>query len=136
MAPASPVDRSRAGGSGTILVAEDEAGVRRATKRALESGGYSVIVAEDGVDALERFREHRNEIALVITDLDMPRLGGRQLAEALRLDGADVPVLFTSGSDAEALRGERGFLDGVPVLEKPWSLDGLFACVREILDGV
>ncbi|HWP37209.1 MAG TPA: CHASE3 domain-containing protein, partial [Gemmatimonadales bacterium] len=76
--------RQLAGGTGTILLAEDDAGVRRAARRALEGQGYSVLVAQDGEEALELYRANRRTIGLVISDLVMPKLGGRQLAEALR----------------------------------------------------
>jgi len=80
-----------AGGSETILVADDDAGIRRATRRALERQGYVVLMAADGEEALELFREPRDRIRLVLSDLVMPGLGGRQLAEALRVAGRGAP---------------------------------------------
>jgi two-component system cell cycle sensor histidine kinase/response regulator CckA len=131
----APAPKASLGGSETILVAEDEPGIRRTTKRALEVKGYSVIVAEDGAVALELFRRHRDEIDLVISDLVMPKLGGRQLVEALRQEGSSVPVLFTSGYSADTVSGAAPFPLGVNFLQKPWTLDDLFARVRYLLDG-
>jgi FixJ family two-component response regulator len=65
----------------------------------------------------------------------MPRLGGRQLAEALRSAGSQVPVLFTSGYSAESASGAAKFPSGVKFLQKPWTLTDLFASVRQALDG-
>lgn len=121
-------------GSETILLAEDEAGIRRATKRALERKGYRVLVAEDGEEAFERLQQHEDEIALVISDMVMPKLGGRQLAEAIREAGIQVPLLFTSGYSAETTADGYSLPSGVQFLQKPWTLDDLLASVRRSLD--
>jgi len=125
----------RAEGTETILLAEDEPSIRRATKRALEGKGYVVIVAADGEEALELYERHKDEVALVVSDLVMPRLGGRQLAEALRGGGSQVPILFTSGYSAESATGAAKFPSGVKFLQKPWTLTDLFASVRQALEG-
>ncbi len=130
-----PVPQASRGGTETILLAEDEPGIRRTTKRALEARGYEVMVAEDGAVALELFRRHRSEIDLVISDLVMPNLGGRQLVEALRAEGSGVRVLFTSGYSSDTVSGDSEFPPGVAFLQKPWTLDDLFARVRELLDA-
>jgi CheY-like chemotaxis protein len=122
-------------GTETILLAEDEPAIRRATRRALEGKGYRVLVAEDGEEALELCGRHRDEIALVISDLVMPKLGGRQLAEALRQMGSNVPILFTSGYSPESASGAAGLMRGVGFLQKPWVLTDLFSRVRSLLEG-
>jgi CheY-like chemotaxis protein len=134
--PAAGVAEPRAaeGGAETILLAEDEPAIRRTTRRALESRGYEVIAAEDGEEALELFRQRKDEISLVISDLVMPKLGGRQLAEALRAEGSRVQVLFTSGYSADTVGGGE-FPASVSFLQKPWTLSDLFARVRELLDA-
>ncbi len=122
------------GGTETILLAEDEAAIRRTTVRALGRKGYSVLVAEDGEEALELYRQNRDRIALVISDLVMPKLGGRQLAEALRQDGSEVPILFTSGYSPESASRGVEFPTGVAFLPKPWTLTDLFVQVRTLRD--
>jgi len=121
------------GGSETILVVDDEAAIRRATKRALERHGYRVLLAADGEEALELIRERGSEIELVLTDVVMPKLGGRQLHEALKQEGRDVRMLFTSGYAAEDIQQDGTFDPGV-VLPKPWTLADLLATVRATLD--
>ncbi len=122
-------------GGETILLVEDEGGIRRATKRALEGQGYSVLLAADGEEALEVFRQHEPAIDLIVSDLVMPRLGGRQFYEALKERGKDPQILFTSGYSAQDVRAGSGFLRDVPFLHKPWTLTDLFLRVREVLDG-
>ncbi|HEX9728279.1 MAG TPA: PAS domain S-box protein [Gemmatimonadales bacterium] len=126
--------RAAAGGTETILLAEDEPAIRRTTRRALEAKGYTVLVAEDGEAALELYRQHRDVISLVITDLVMPNIGGRQLVEAIRQGGGEVAVLFTSGYSPSATYGEGIFPAGTRFLTKPWTLSELFATVSEILE--
>jgi PAS domain S-box-containing protein len=134
-APTESAERRTAtGGTETILLAEDEPGIRRTTRRALEGKGYRVIVAEDGEAALQLYRQHRDQIDLVISDLVMPKLGGRQLVEAMRSEGSDVQVLFTSGYSTDTVNGAGDLQPGVAFLQKPWTLDDLFARVRDLLD--
>jgi CheY-like chemotaxis protein len=118
----------------TILLVEDEDGIRRATKRALEGRGYEVLVAEDGEEALEMFHRHEAEIDLIVSDLVMPRLGGRQFYEALKKEGKDPRILFTSGYSVDDVKAGSGFLRDVPFLHKPWTLTDLFLRVRQVLD--
>ncbi len=121
-------------GTETILLAEDEAGIRRATTRALERMGYTVLVAEDGEAALEMYRKHSEEIALVISDLIMPKLGGGQLAAALRRENPHVRILFSSGYSADTAGGLVALPEGAEFLQKPWNLEDLGLRVRSMLD--
>jgi two-component system, cell cycle sensor histidine kinase and response regulator CckA len=127
--------RAGGGGTETILLADDEPSIRRSMKRALEGKGYAVLVAEDGEVALALFREHRSEVALVITDMNMPKMGGRKLVETLRAEGESVKVLFTSGHAADEMSGTDVLPNTVAFLQKPWTLDDLFSRVRATLDG-
>jgi PAS domain S-box-containing protein len=134
--PPRPLPAPRAPSrSETVLVVEDEAAIRRASRRALEGEGYAALEAADGEEALEIFRRHGDRIALVIADLVMPRLGGRQLAEALRASGADVPILFTSGYAPGTAYHQGDLPPGVRFLHKPWTLADLLTAVRGLLDG-
>jgi len=119
-------------GTETILFADDEAALRRAGRRSLARLGYTVLEAEDGRVALSILRERRREIDLVVTDVMMPHMGGRELFDTARAEGLAVPFLFISGYQKEDL-WER--LDDVPVLSKPWGLDELAAAVRGSLDA-
>lgn len=135
-APRGVIDPKQvAGGTETILLAEDEPAIRRTTKRALEGKGYTVLMAEDGEEALELYGEHKDRIALLISDLVMPKLGGRQLVDALRQEGSRVPILFTSGYSPGSGYRNGEFPAGVEFLQKPWTLTDLLVRVRELLDG-
>ena len=121
-------------GTETILVVEDEAAIRRATKRALQRCGYSVLLAADGEEALEIFGAHASEIDLIMTDLVMPKLGGRQLHDALTQEGQKTKFLFTSGYSAAELAESTSVDPVVPFLHKPWNVNDLIHCVRDVLD--
>ncbi|UCD23520.1 MAG: response regulator, partial [Gemmatimonadota bacterium] len=122
-------------GNETILVVEDDVSIGRATRRALENYGYTVISASDGEEALETVsRCGSSKIDLIITDLVMPKLGGRQLYEALRSAGCDIKIMFASGYSKRDIE-ECAVLDTkIPFLHKPWTLAELLSRVREALD--
>jgi PAS domain S-box-containing protein len=121
-------------GSETILLVEDEAALRRSGTRALESYGYRVLEARDGEEALEIVERGAPPIDLVVSDVIMPRLGGKELYEQLRAKGNLVPFLFTSGYQQQVAHDE-GVLDpAIPFLPKPWELRDLLAHVRQALD--
>jgi CheY-like chemotaxis protein len=107
--------------------------VRILAHRILERSGFRVLVARHGADALLLWRDHAAEIDLVVTDLVMPEMGGRELADALQAMRPDLPVLFMSGySDDEVTR--RGIADSrVAFLAKPFTTDSLVGAVREAL---
>ena len=121
-------------GSETILVAEDEAPLRRAATRLLERLGYTVITASDGEEALQVFRARASEVSLVLSDIVMPRMGGRALYEALRREGYDVKFLFSSGYGGDQLQ-DLGADAGPMLIRKPWSLSELAVKLREVLDA-
>ncbi|MBI3981558.1 MAG: response regulator [Gemmatimonadetes bacterium] len=122
-------------GTETILVAEDEASIRRATRRMLEQYGYTVLLAADGEEALELFRAHEGEIDLVITDLVMPKLGGRQVYDTLRREEKSVPVVFTSGYSERDVQGSVHVDPDVPFVHKPWTVAEFVVRIRQVLDG-
>jgi len=121
------------GGTETILVVEDEDDVRRAATRILQQAGYQVLAAADGQEALEVLRQPA-PIHLVLSDLVMPRLGGRALYDAARREGRMTPFLFASGYSPNDGRASPPADLGVPLLHKPWTAADLLARVREILD--
>ncbi|MDH3497004.1 MAG: PAS domain S-box protein [Gemmatimonadota bacterium] len=134
-APAPATARQLRTGSETILVAEDEAALRSTARRVLERFGYTVLTASNGAEALSIYHANRAAVRLIITDLVMPKLGGRALYEAVRREDDAVRFIFASGYSAADAR-ERETLDPrVPFLRKPWTLNDLAQQVREALDA-
>ena len=121
-------------GTETVLVAEDEPGVRGMVELVLQQYGYTVILAEDGQEAVEKFQAHRGEIKLILMDIIMPRKGGKQAYDEIRLSDPHVKVLFTSGYTADFIKS-RGDLDqGMELVMKPVQPLELLRKMRELLD--
>jgi len=120
-------------GSETILLVEDEWSVRTFARRALEGLGYTVLEAANGAEAAALAAEHTGRIDLVVTDVVMPRMGGRELAERLRSARPDLAILFMSGFSGNAVGGADLIPPGAPVLAKPFTREGLGRAVREAL---
>ena len=114
-----------------ILVVEDEEAMRLLLREFLEILGYSVLVAEDGRDALEIARE--NPIGLAFLDLNLPDMNGLELMQELRAAGATFPFVVLSANLKESFSGEVRPLGVREVLEKPVDLNVLEALVRTIL---
>lgn len=119
-------------GRHAILLVDDEVPLRVAAQKVLERLGYPVYSAGNGERGLRLFHAHEASVALVITDLMMPGLGGRGLYEALRAEGKQVPVVFTSGFVSAEMREREGLDPSVPFLEKPWEVPELVRVVREL----
>jgi two-component system cell cycle sensor histidine kinase/response regulator CckA len=128
------------GGAETILIAEDEESLRELARDILEDLGYAVLLADDGVQAVEVFMANRERIALVILDMVMPRLGGFEAYERMRAVGGDVPLIFMTGYSPEMVQNKYmnqniAFEALHPVLiQKPYSVEVLGHKVREVLD--
>ncbi len=121
-------------GSETILLAEDEDAVRRLAHRVLERAGYTVLLAGSGADAEKLARAHEGTIHLLVTDMVMPGIGGRELAERLRALRPDIRVLYLSGYTDSTVT-QKGLLDaGDSFLQKPFTTDALARKVRETID--
>jgi two-component system cell cycle sensor histidine kinase/response regulator CckA len=126
--------RPVAGGRETVLIAEDEPAVREVVAATLQQKGYEVLRAPDGQTALELARSHDGTIHLLLTDVVMPGMTGRALAQALTAERPDVRVLYVSGYTDDAVV-RHGILElGVPYLQKPFTPDALALKVREVLD--
>ncbi len=131
--PAAVPGTSR--GHETILVVEDDSRVRAVTVRALAEQGYTVLPAGDGEEALALARNCARAIDLVVTDVVMPGMGGREVVDRLREGTPGLPALFVSGYTQDAI-AQRGVLDsGVEFLPKPFTPATLVARVRAVLDG-
>jgi len=130
----APVQAQNAG-SETILVAEDEAPVRALAVLALKAQGYTVLEAGDGLEALKAAAGREKEITLLITDVIMPKMGGRELAERLQSRHPGIKVLFTSGYADDF--GPRGGSAGQELrfLPKPFTPSVLLHKVRALLDS-
>jgi PAS domain S-box-containing protein len=132
--PVSSEEPGRYSGTETILVAEDEGRVRELVVRSLSASGYDVLVASDGGQALALARTRKEPIDLLVTDLIMPMMNGRELSERLAEIHKETRTLFISGY-AENIIAQHGVIDeGLDFLSKPFTLDDLTKRVRKILD--
>ncbi len=129
---AAPVQQIR-GGSETVLVADDDAGVRRLIRDVLTRYGYTVLEAVDGEDAIETYRRH-DTVDLVVIDSVMPGRNGREAYEEMRKTGRGTKVLFISGHTRDIVL-DKGIEEGeFDFLSKPLRPTMLLRMVREILD--
>jgi len=125
--------RHRQEGGETILLVEDEGQVRELTARMLRQMGYTVLVAAGGEEAMETARTHAGVISLLVTDVVMPGMSGKQVADGLVLMRPDTRVLFLSGYTEHTVV-HHGVLDSnVDFLTKPFSREGLALKIREII---
>jgi two-component system, cell cycle sensor histidine kinase and response regulator CckA len=120
-------------GTETILLVEDEKGVRELAREYLEMSGYTVIEAEDGHTALELASMHAGTIHLLMTDVVMPGISGRELAERVKRLRPKISVLYMSGYTDQAVV-HHGILDmDAVLLQKPFTLATLSSKLRELL---
>jgi CheY-like chemotaxis protein len=122
------------GGQETILLAEDEEAVSGLMVRVLQEKGYEVLSARHGREALRIWRQRKDDVDLLLTDVVMPEMGGADLARELRRSGYTKPILFASGYTNDAL-AQLTRLDGeIDLLEKPFVAAELVGRVRLALD--
>jgi two-component system cell cycle sensor histidine kinase/response regulator CckA len=122
------------GGSETILVAEDQEGLRELICDYLGSRGYQVLSAADGTAALDLAARHNGEIHLVLTDVIMPRLGGRELGERLSALRPHARILYMSGYAEYTGSQKSPFRSDAVLLQKPFALETLARKIRELID--
>jgi signal transduction histidine kinase len=130
--PAAPAKRV-AKGSGAVLLAEDDRQVRDVAERVLRRNGFKVLTAADGREALEVFTQHRDEIRILILDVLMPKLNGRQVYDQVREKAPALPVLFCSGYSAEMLPAEMTLGQDSFLLNKPYTDHELLTRVHQLL---
>ena len=122
-------------GTETVLVVEDEAAVRDLLVRVLTAHGYQVLEAKDGPEALQVSGQHTDPIDLLLTDVVMPHMNGRELCERLRASRPEMEVLYMSGYTDNAI-AQHGVLEpGTYLLPKPFSMEGLLHTIRRVLDA-
>ncbi len=135
LTPVDAIIDSPLSGTETILVVEDDYHIRDLMAKILTSTGYSVILAVDGEDAMEKFKEYRHDIQLVITDIIMPKKNGAEVYNEIRQLNSTTKVIFTSGYTNDILQSRGGIQAGVELLLKPILPKLLLQKVREHLDA-
>jgi PAS domain S-box-containing protein len=123
------------GGNETILVVEDEALVRSSLRRILSRQGYTVLEARHGADALQILDRTPRPVDLVMTDLMMPEMTGRELIPELRARLKNLKIIVMSGYDEKAAMGGESLPAGTGFIEKPFTVKGMLQAVRRALDG-
>jgi PAS domain S-box-containing protein len=122
-------------GSGMILVVDDDAGARNAARRILQRAGYQVEEAENGADALARFDALSSPPRCLVLDLSMPVMGGDECLRTLRARGSTVPVLMSSGYDADDVASHLVSRGSVHFLQKPYTAHALLSAIAELVSA-
>jgi PAS domain S-box-containing protein len=127
--------RSEWRGSGTVLVVEDEEGVREVADRILQDFGFETLLAVDGREALEQFERARPRVTAVLLDLSMPRMGGQEVFRRLRQTCPDLPVIIMSGYTEESVAAQfsESGADLTAFLQKPFLAEDLVAVLRRVM---
>jgi two-component system cell cycle sensor histidine kinase/response regulator CckA len=120
-------------GSEIVLIVEDDNSLRKLAQKSLQPHGYRVLVAENGEDALRISKEHEGTIDLMITDVVMPKMGGKETAERLQALHPQMKVIYMSGYTDDSIVHHGVLAPGLNFLEKPFSPGGLARKVREVL---
>ncbi len=122
-------------GTETVLLAEDDEALRKLSRTVLTKYGYTVIEAADGKDAVRRFRENKDSIQLLIFDLIMPKMNGKEAYDEIRKIKPDMKVIFSSGHAPDIIRQKASLGTGAYLIYKPLSPVELLRLVRGVLDG-
>jgi two-component system, cell cycle sensor histidine kinase and response regulator CckA len=131
----APAPRAALGGTETILLVEDEESVRQLVRETLSAKGYQVIEADNGDAGLAAAADHAGPIHLVITDVVMPGLSGREMIKQLSQSRPETRVLYLSGYTEDAIVSEGRMESGTAFLQKPFTLQNLSRKVREVLNN-
>jgi two-component system cell cycle sensor histidine kinase/response regulator CckA len=132
-APAEAKPRADLTGQGTILLVEDEEGLRSLNARGLRSRGYSVIEASNGIEALEALEEKNGAVDLVVSDVVMPEMDGPTLLKTMRTRNPDLKIIFVSGYAEDAFEKSLPENQQFAFLPKPFTLSQLVAAVKETM---
>ena len=120
-------------GKETVLLAEDDATIRRMIKSTMEAEGYKLLEAEDGQEAIEISKSYDGDIHLLLTDVIMPKMNGRELANELQKDRPEMEVIFMSGYTDDAISHHGVLEPGVQFIQKPITPSVLAKKLREVL---
>lgn len=123
------------GGTETILLAEDDKAVRELTNSVLAEHGYTVIMALDGVDAVTKFEENSQAIDLLLLDINMPRMNGKDAFDVIQKIRPGIKAIFSSGYASETIRQKVSLADSIRLISKPISPKELLKEVRKMLDN-
>ena len=119
----------------TLLIVEDEALLLDLLKMMFEEEGYTVLAARDGEEALELYRANRNSVALVLSDMGLPKLGGWEVFQRLREMDRTLKVILASGFIDAAVRDEMLQQGATDVLQKPYVPQAIIERIRKLLDA-
>lgn len=122
------------GGSETVLIVEDDESVRKLARISLKKNGYRILEAENGEDALRVSKAYDGSIDLILTDVVMPKMSGKELAELIKEVYPHVKVIFMSGYTNDAIVNHGILTRGVEFIEKPFTPKNLARKVRAVLD--
>jgi PAS domain S-box-containing protein len=131
--PAKRKEEILRGGTETILLAEDEEAIRLFIERTLKERGYNILIARNGEEAIDIFRQ-KKEIDLAVLDMVMPRKGGKEAFEEMHQQNPRLKVIFMSGYSANAIHDSFVLIAGTPFLQKPFGPTTLARKIREVLD--
>ena len=126
------LDTSPGADQGVVLVVEDEPTLQMFIELVLASGGYRVVSARDGTEALRLFTEHDHAFALVLTDLQLPGLNGLELVRAIRTKDRNIPIVVESGTMVEWSMAELKTLDVTAFVRKPFSAAQLLKTISGV----
>jgi PAS domain S-box-containing protein len=135
VAKAIPRKKTVAGGTETILLVEDEPSILRMTRMMLEKKGYSVLYATTPEEAMEKAKNHPGNIDLLMTDVVMPEMNGRNLAGKITELYPGIGILFMSGYTSNVIAHQGILDDGVAFIQKPFSMADMAEKIREVLDS-
>src|SRR6185295_16146179 len=134
-------EREVVGGAETILLAEDDEGLRHLARNVLVGLGYTVLLAKDGEEAVQVYTENSERIKLLLLDVMMPRMGGPEAYERMRQIGGNIPLIFMTGYSSDFVKSRFVKQNisiealGADVIQKPYNIDGLGRKIREVLDA-
>jgi two-component system, cell cycle sensor histidine kinase and response regulator CckA len=131
----TPPMTARVGGSETILLVEDDDQLRAVARSILHRGGYQVLEARGGDEAIRACEQHGDPVHLLVTDVVMPAMSGPDLATRIRRLRREARVLFMSGYTEDAMASRRVLEEGAALLQKPITSEGLLRAVRGVLDA-
>lgn len=123
------------GGKETVLLAEDDAMVRNLAKTVLERAGYHVLLAKDGMEAMQLFEKFHDEVDVALLDVVMPNMGGVEAFEQMRALRPVLKALFVSGYSSNAIHTNFVLHQGVELLQKPYGPESLLRALRAVLDS-